>query len=280
MAKQSLKKKVLIFGIIFYYLLFFSSPAQANPLIDSKATSPIPIEDDRIAKLRVSNPPTGEHFNNEYKTTCTASYLGKGIWITALHCIPATKNLDAYLHQSDGDHAKVEAIYSLSPSDDIALLQTGEGINAQPFDLPSRPLERGERANLTGYGAVNGFSSTAIVEIVDYLASQNFGSALYTNLIKSKSVTSSRSCDGDSGAPIYRENTIYALHTAGGFNPSCIDGQGQMMWHTDLFLRVDWIKSTIEKIEKNSLNEKKAFQPFANSSMEISWGSSHFPSSN
>ena len=44
----------------------------------------------------------------------------------------------------------------------------------------------------------------------------NFENITYTNLFKGKSSTASRSCGGDSGAPIYKETILYAVHTAGG----------------------------------------------------------------
>ena len=82
----------------------------------------------------------------------------------------------------------------------------------------------GEQAQLIGYGATNNFASRASTLITARLTEFDFGHARYTDLVEARSVTDSRTCNGDSGDPVYINDTIYAVHTAGGYNPDCMGG--------------------------------------------------------
>ncbi|OAG69593.1 hypothetical protein AFK49_000600 [Corynebacterium ulcerans] len=154
--------------------------------------------------------------------------------------------MDGFLRQSDGEVAGIAAIYTKSSADDIALIKVGEGINADTFALANEPLKIGDEATLTGYGLPHDYASSALTVISEKIDSLNFGNVTYTDLFKGTSSTTSRSCGGDSGAPVYKGEILYAVHTAGGFNPECSDGQNRPMWHTNIVPRVPWIKETIQ----------------------------------
>lgn len=236
---------------------FHPSISGANETADLQATSTVPVYDDRIAALWMGIPPKEGEGNIFPKRNCTASYIGADFWITAHHCIPKNPSALGYLEQSDGDVAGMESIYLLSKNDDVALIKVGSGINAEPFRLPNRQLTVGDEATLVGYGATNSFSSIASITITDTIEEMDFGTSTYTKLLESKSDTSSRSCSGDSGGSIYRNDTIYGVHTAGDFNPSCLDAQGGKMWHTSILPRRDWIEQTINSHKHSSSAEIK-----------------------
>lgn len=165
--------------------------------------------------------------------------------------------MSGYLAQSDGHTAGIANTYTLSSQDDIALIKTGDGITATPFDLPTRSLTTGENATLLGYAITHDYASAAATTITGHLDTLDVGTTIYTDVYETRSVTDSRSCNGDSGGPIYQGNTIYAVHTAGGFNPSCIGGQDRPMWHTSVYSRVPWINETMNKHAGLSADEQQ-----------------------
>ncbi len=236
-----------------------SSPVTANPFTrtetppfdtpELQATSTTPVEDNRIAALWISNllsattdekprlPPA--------RRTCTASYLGDSFWLTAHHCVDDHPQALGYLKQFDGEIAGIANIYTMSETDDVALIKTGQGIDADKFDVSATPLSVGETATLIGYGATNSFASEATTQITKHLNSLDFGQAIYTDLFEGTSTSVSRSCSGDSGGPIFKGNVIYAVHTGGGYNPNCAQGQDRLMWHTNISSRASWIRETV-----------------------------------
>ncbi|GAB3948454.1 trypsin-like serine protease [Corynebacterium tapiri] len=226
-----------------------STPAIAHAADDSEASlqasSPVPVNDNRIAALWSVIPGPASDDTPQIRRDCTASFLGDHFWLTAHHCISHAPMMDGFLQQPDGEHAGIAAIYTMSDSDDVALIKTGDGINADSFSLADHPLQVGEHALLTGYGQTHDFASTATTVITDTVASLDFGNVTYTDLFKGKAVTESRSCSGDSGAPIFKDNTLYAVHTAGGYNPACSDGRDKPMWHTNIVSRATWITQTM-----------------------------------
>lgn len=240
--------KKLIVPLLFSCLstLFIAplSNAADSPLAVTQATSREPVDDDRIAALWVGSLDENTS-RNRGNRLCTVSFLGDNVWITARHCADDAEGSPAYLEQSDGEQAEVIRTDLVPNNADIALVTTGPGIDARPFELPTRSLNTGDTANLTGYGLTNDFASTAVVRITERLESKKLGSSTFKDLLESESITPSRSCDGDSGAPVYVGNVIYAVHSAGGFNPSCLDGINRKMWHSDVFPQVEWIKSRL-----------------------------------
>lgn len=217
-------------------------PVHASPKDHptTQATSTIPIDDDRIAALWISNPGSP---GTPPVRECTTSYLGNNFWITAHHCV--TPDMSGYLTQPDGQTTGIAATYTLSNQDDIALVKTGPGITATTFTLPTRTLEIGEQATLLGYAITHDYASAATTTITDRIDNLDVGTTIYTDIYQTRSVTDSRSCNGDSGGPIYQNNTIYAVHTAGSYNPTCTPGQDRPMWHTNLTTRVPWITTTM-----------------------------------
>lgn len=210
-----------------------------------QATSTTPVMDNRIAALwQVIPSPSGDA-PLQVRRECTASYVGDGFWLTAHHCVSQNPSMDGYLEQFDGQRAGIAGIYTLSDTDDVALIEVGPGIDADTFDVARDPLDIGQQATLTGYGETHDYASSATTTIVAHRDEIDFGSAVYTDLFEAQSATASRSCSGDSGAPVYIGSTIYAIHTGGGYNPSCADGKDMLMWHTNIASRAEWINSTI-----------------------------------
>lgn len=226
-----------------------SSPAVAQDsngdFASLQASSTVPVNDNRIAALWSAIPSLDNPQEPRIRRDCTASYLGDSFWLTAHHCVSNTPFMDGFLRQSDGEVAGIAAIYTKSTNDDVALIKVGEGIRADTFTLANEPLTIGDQAVLTGYAQPHDYASSALTVISEKVNSLNFGNITYTDLFKGTSSTTSRSCGGDSGAPIYKDNILYAVHTAGGFNPECNDGKDRPMWHTNVVPRVSWIKETI-----------------------------------
>lgn len=240
--------KKLIIPLLFSFLstLFIAPQGSAtdSPLASTRATSQEPVDDDRIAALWVGDL-DGNTSLKKGNRLCTVSFLGDNVWVTARHCAEDAEGSPAYLEQSDGERAKVVSTDPVPDNTDIALVTTAPGIKARPFELPTHSLNTGDIASLTGYGLTHDFASTAVVRITQRLKSKKLGPSTFKDILESESITPSRSCDGDSGAPVYIENVIYAVHSAGGFNPSCLDGINRKMWHSDVFPQVEWIKSKL-----------------------------------
>lgn len=238
-----IKKLILAFlavSIFPFYPLSFAETVAGQSYIHSKATSTVPVSDSRIAQIWE---PDSNH-SSSHIPTCTASYIGEKFWITALHCVNSELRAGGYLKSRDLGEANILGVYSKSPQEDVALLKVDIESDADPFELPERALKNGESATLSGYGIANGFLSTAPVRVQSTLDRKKIGDVEYKDMIESTSETASRSCSGDSGAPVYKGSTIYAVHSAGGFNPSCLSGHGKKMWHSSLESRISWIRST------------------------------------
>lgn len=219
--------------------------AVANDWPSLQATSTTPVKDNRIAALWQVITPASREGASRVRRECTASYVGDGFWLTAHHCVSQNPWMDGYLEQFDGQRAGIAGIYTLSDTDDVALIEVGPGIDADTFEVAQDPLDIGQQATLTGYGETHDYASSATTTIVAHRDEIDFGSAVYTDLFEALSATASRSCSGDSGALVYIGSTIYAIHTGGGYNPSCVDGKDMLMWHTNIAPRATWIKSTI-----------------------------------
>lgn len=210
-----------------------------------QATSTTPVEDNRIAALWHVITPASADASPQVRRECTVSYVGDGFWLTAHHCVSQNPSMDGYLEQFDGQRAGIAGIYTLSDTDDVALIEVGPGIDADTFDVARDPLDIGQQATLTGYGETHEYASSATTTITGHRDRIDFGAAIYTDLLEARSATTSRSCSGDSGGPVYIGSTIYAIHTGGGYNPSCMDGKDMLMWHTNIASRAEWIGSTI-----------------------------------
>lgn len=249
---MSMKKVTIVFvSLACNTSALFNSPHASNAteldIATLQASSTVPVNDNRIAALWSATPNLDTPNGTYTRQDCTTSYLGNNFWLTAHHCVSNWPFMDGFLRQSDGEVAGIAAIYTKSPTDDVALIKTGEGISADPFTLANESLIIGDQAVLTGYGQPHDYASSAVTIISEKVEALNFGNVTYTDLLKGKSSTSSRSCGGDSGAPVYRGNVLYAVHTAGGFNPDCNDGQNRPMWHTNVVSRALWIKETLQR---------------------------------
>ncbi|WP_257159831.1 S1 family peptidase [Corynebacterium cystitidis] len=201
------------------------------------------MADDRIGQLWMQK----DH--QPIAPICTASYLGNNVWITAAHCVTSSPISQLYIKQ-DGHSALVDNVKLLSSGKDIALLHVGDGINAGFFNLPAQRVEVGRTLYLIGYGTERQFASAAELEITNYHEKLRQGSMVYENLYETVSLTSSRSCSGDSGGAVFIEDTIYAVHTAGEPNGLCVDKQGSRMWHADLAPAVAQIKDYLQRYDQ------------------------------
>lgn len=206
-----------------------------------QASSKKPVYDDRVAALWGEVPAFEGSDELVLTRLCTASHIGNNKWLTAHHCVSSDVAMNGYLEQADGEVAGIASISLLSGEDDVAIIHAGDGVNAASFQLPSSPLDVGQQATLLGFGDANDFASAADIRITGFRDEVNFGVSTYANLYEARSLAESRSCYGDSGGPIYIDDTLYAVHTAGEFNPGCADGINSLMYYTDLVPRLDWI---------------------------------------
>ncbi|AKE41626.1 putative secreted trypsin-like serine protease [Corynebacterium kutscheri] len=252
--------KTSLISLACVFVALWSFPAAAkeidNDFVSLRASSTVPVNDNRIAALWSVIPGLDDIQESRIRRDCTASYLGDNFWLTAHHCVSNSPFMDGFLRQSDGEIAGIAAIYTKSLADDVALIKVGEGINADVFALTNESLKIGDEAVLTGYGQPHDYASSALTVISEKVDSLSFGNVTYTDLFKGTASTDSRSCGGDSGAPVYKAETLYAVHTAGGFNPECSGGQNRLMWHTNLVPRLPWIKETIENNSGLTYQEK------------------------
>lgn len=244
-------KKAKNIGAIIAACMFFNTPtASADNLsfFQDKAEIPSlqasntsPVNDNRIAAFFSVSSVTGQE-----KRTCTASNLSNHLWLIARHCSPKTGDL---LRQFDGEKSTVEQVYFMAETDDLALMKVGEGIEAKAFDLPTLPIEKGNSLTLIGYGGTHEYSSIAKLRVRDLVESYPPEIGIpYRNLIVAETLTPSRTCSGDSGSPAYSDNVIYAIHTAGGSNEACTDGEGSLAWLSALTpARVAWIESFLRE---------------------------------
>lgn len=222
-----------------------------------QATSNLPVPDDRVARVWEDIPADDGTDSSSLEAQCTANYLGGKFWVTARHCLRDDQNVVGYLEQADGEYAGIENVYIQNSNADIALIKVAPGISATPFELPETPLGQGEKATLVGYAHVHDFPSEAELQIKEVEQTVDFGSYVFDGLYLSRTTTESWSCNGDSGGAIYVGSTIYAVHTAGSYNPYCLHGEGKEMWHTDLFRHKNWIEGVVTSQSSTTLSERQ-----------------------
>lgn len=206
-----------------------------------QATSTVAAKDDRVAAL----------WQNESRE-CSAGYIGDDWWLTATHCLG--RNLR--LTQADGDSAKVVASTPVAEKSDIALLKA-EPMEAEAFELPTRPLRVNEKLLLVGFGGSHTFSSEAVSRIEETGVTHEIEGHEFENLLKSHSLFSSRSCSGDSGAPLYQDTTIFAVHTGGEENESCADGTRRRMWHSEIYPYVGMLTALMESYDEEAVAHRE-----------------------
>lgn len=265
----------LIISIMMYFSLGYEV-VNAQELVDEgilhfgkdnssqyhEATSTDPTNDNRVASLwkMPSN-------NSKPIKFCTANYLGNKFWVTAKHCVHDSLESDWILRQSDEEIAGVESIHEISGNHDIAMLKAGDGIDADNFLVSKKKVTLGSDLALLGYSAKNDFPSLARVRVNRFRESVQVNGYTFDEVIESISVGKSRTCDGDSGAGLFIENDIYAIHTAGISNPDCSDLKGSKMIHTPLTPHLDWINSTMQYRSSSAEHKRgeNALQKFRNS---------------
>ncbi|AJI77619.1 trypsin-like serine protease [Corynebacterium singulare] len=199
-----------------------------------QATSQVAVNDDRVAAVWMNG-----------ARECSAGYIGNDWWLTATHCLG--RNLR--LTQTDGDSAKVVASTPVAEKSDIALLKA-EPMDAEAFELPDRPLRVNEKLFLVGYGGSHTFASEAVSRIEQTGVTYEIQNHEFENLLKSHSLFASRSCSGDSGAPLYQDETIFAVHTGGEENESCEDGTRRLMWHSEIYPYVDNLTALMKSYDE------------------------------
>lgn len=202
--------------------------------------------EERIAALWVEEHPLSEDDDRGLDRICSASSLGNGYWITALHCVGEYSTFTGFIEQKNGRVSRVEQVFFRSDSHDIALLKVSKGGIVHGFELPNRNLKSGEDATLIGipYGANN--ATRIPVRIRAMFESVAFVGAEFRHLLKSESTSDLRSCPGVSGGAVFIEDTIYAVHTGAEGGPLCNADQKRTMWHTDLYSSREWIREIME----------------------------------
>jgi len=221
--------------------------ASEDPGFQSRASSPVPKNDNRIGNLWFANPtrlPDGTYIPPA--SICTASYIGENLWLTAAHCVEPFPDFYGYIEQSEGEAAGVKDVTVLDSGVDIALIEVGPGISADPFSIAVDPATVGAHLTLIGYADNRTYASEALVEVTGEPSAVTLSNKTYQNVYESRSARLSRSCSGDSGGAVYRGDTLYAVHTGGEQNPDCTNLVDSTMWHTDLASSRDAI---VEKLQ-------------------------------
>ncbi|MDO4686270.1 MAG: trypsin-like serine protease [Corynebacterium sp.] len=226
-----------------------------------EATSTVPVHDTRVAAMWNIGPDGAKPVRD-----CTASHLQGPFWITAEHCVPDGGTTMRVLKNHKNEVAGVQTVYTKSYDFDIALIKVGSGITADSFSLPGAAPQVGDYLNLLGYGASNEFSSLAEVNITQFHDSIDINGRNTHGVMETRAAGASRSCGGDSGAAIFKENTLFAVHTAGHYNPACHDKEDSPMIHSNSHPHIDWINNTIQEYGRSTPQEvdwsdesKKAF---------------------
>ena len=193
------------------------------------------IDNNRIGKIVYANPSTlPDGTKLPPVPVCTASHLGNGQWITAEHCLRDFSSFHGYIEQSDGERAQVTKTEAIGKETDIALLQTGPGIEADSFTLASEPARPGDTLFLLGFADNHPYSSLAVVKVQQLLSKVKIDRYSYRNVYRTTSASKARSCSGDSGGPVFSGEVLFAVHTAGEKNVDCTDKVGASMWHSDI----------------------------------------------
>lgn len=82
-------------------LLFNPSRILASERPSLQATSPVSVNDDRIASLWQVIPDTEGDAQPQVRRSCTASNVGKNYWLTAHHCVVHNLLMDGSIEQLD-----------------------------------------------------------------------------------------------------------------------------------------------------------------------------------
>ncbi|WP_185963744.1 trypsin-like serine protease [Corynebacterium hiratae] len=232
-----------------------------------QATSTVAASDDRVAALWRNG-----------KRECSAGYIGNDWWLTASHCL----GRDLRLTQADGDSAKVLASTPVAEKSDVALLKA-EPMDAEAFELPSRPLRVNDSLFLVGYGGMHNFASEAVVRVEETGVAGEIQGYDFDNLIQSRSMFASRTCNGDSGAPLYQDTMIFAVHTGGEENEECTDGTRRHMWHSEIYPNLQSLRTLMdsyddfdspaafEEAKKHAQTQKKESKRSSSLSSLSSW---------
>lgn len=215
-----------------------------------EATSTVPVNDTRVAAMWSIGPDGAKPVRD-----CTASHLQGPFWITAEHCVPDGGSTMRVIKNFKNEVAGVQTVYTKSYEYDVALIKVGSGITADSFSLPGTAPQVGDYLNLLGYGASNEYSSLAEVNITKFLDSININGRDTHEVMETRAAGSSRTCGGDSGAAIFKENTLFAIHTAGHYNPSCRDKEDSPMIHTSVYPHLEWINNTIQENTRSTPQE-------------------------
>ena len=211
----------------------FGAPTSANVPGVLQATSKVAASDDRVAALWRNG-----------KRECSAGYIGNDWWLTASHCL----GRDLRLTQADGDNAKVLASTPVAEKSDVALLKA-DPMDAEAFELPSRPLRVNDSLFLVGYGGMHTFASEAVVRVEETEVAGEIQGYDFDNLIQSRSMFASRTCNGDSGAPLYQDTVIFAVHTGGEENEECTDGTRRHMWHSEIYPNLQSLRTLMDSYD-------------------------------
>lgn len=210
------------------------------------ASSTTPVKDKRIAAYFSRDIITGQEVRS-----CTAANIAENLWITARHCSP---KIGDSIRGSGGGKVSVQSVYLTNESDDIAVVKAAPGLKPASFALPTVPPKKGEELTLLGFGAKHDYASAAAVKVVG--STDEYPPELENprkGMLNLEPTSQSRACEGDSGAPIFWGDTIYAIHSSAATNKGCYDGPGGLIWATSLTPeRVNWIKSIILQVRKSN----------------------------
>lgn len=206
------------------------STAIAAPTLDAnlQASGTIAVSDTRVAALWRANP-DGTQLGRE----CTAAYVGDGLWLTASHCFGDMARDLAYVEASGVGKLPVKRVHQLAATSDAVVLETDAAL-AERFQISATPLPLGQEAVLWGISRGRTSATEADLRVEEFLGTWAVQGRTFSDVYRSVSTTDSLTCPGDSGAPVMVGDVVYAIHTAGANNQSCVDGEGYSMWHSDV----------------------------------------------
>lgn len=232
--------------------------ADSSPVLDPQTTNMVETQDDRVASVTT-------YTSNRPENACTAGNIGNGVWLSAAHCVTdATQSIK--LTQFDGDEAWVKEWVYTTGNSDVLVLKTLSDISASAFDLPTQELSVGDVALVLGYGGRDDYSSIATFRVESLLEEGN----LFSKVYRARSNGIHRTCAGDSGAPFYAGDTIYAIHSQGETNAGCTTKYNSIVEESRIFPRVSEINSI-----RAGWNTSKAAPSAQAESQGSSFSSSH-----